>query len=118
MAGGIGSEYAIKYDLEDQLLYIVLPPGEGEPEDLDIEDREDLGSQDLPVGVEIVQIIFPDGYSESRGFVYSTFDAYGNSGSHIVVLQNEEEEKIAVIFNAILGVVDYGPGEGASFPEY
>ena len=118
MSGGTGEEHAVRYDLEDQLVTIILPPGEDEPLDLDLDEREDMGPQDLPGGVKIVKVLYPDGYSDDRGYAYCTFDAYGNDGSHIVVLENEEEAQIAVIFNAILGVVDYGPGESAAFPEY
>jgi hypothetical protein len=45
------------------------------------------------------------------------FDPHGNDGSHIVILANEEETKISVKFSALIGAVDFFPGE-AEFEDF
>ena len=60
---------------------------------------------------------FPNGSSEETGIVDVIFDAYGNQGSHIIVLQNEEETKMSVKFSALIGVVDYFSDE-AEFEDF
>jgi preprotein translocase subunit SecA len=45
-------------------------------------------------------------------------DEYGTTGSHIAVVRNEEDTTIAVYFEAIIGSIQYMPGEDAEFPRW
>lgn len=118
MAGGNGEEYVLRYDLDENIYWVALPPDPEEDDpDLDIDERETLEKMGLPDHIEIVEIRFPNGSSEETGIVDVIFDAYGNQGSHIVVLQNEEETKMSVKFSALIGVVDYFADE-AEFEDF
>ncbi len=118
LGGGVGREYVLRYRLEDNTVEILLPPGPDEDPDLDFDQRESLGAEFLPDGVEISRIIHPDGNRDEYGTVDLILDKYGSSGSHIAILTNEEEQSIGVYFQAILGTTDYIPGNEAEFPQW
>lgn len=110
--------HGLYYNLEDGYFEIIQPPGEEDDPDQRIEDRPRLAPTFLPDFVKIERILLPDGGGESGGEVFIEFDIYGNEGSHIVWLKNEDEDSIlAVSFNALLGVVDYH-AEEIEFPEF
>ena len=118
LGGGVGREYVLRYRLADSTVEILLPPPPDEDPDLDFDQREGLGPETLPDGIEISQIIHPDGNRDDYGTVDFVLDKYGSSGSHIAVLTNEDDESIGVYFQAILGTTDYVPGKDAAFPQW
>ncbi|OUU20054.1 MAG: hypothetical protein CBC13_11220 [Planctomycetia bacterium TMED53] len=118
LGGGVGREYVLRYRLEDSTVEILLPPEPDEDPDLDFDQRESLGAEVLPDGVEITGIIHPDGSRDEYGTVDLVLDKYGSSGSHIAILSNEDEQSIGVYFQAILGTTDYIPGDDAEFPQW
>jgi len=118
MAGGTGEEYVLRYDLDEQQYWIALPPDpEEDPPDLDIDERETLTKMGLPDHIQIVEVRYPNGANQSQGIADVRFDAYGNSGSHIVVFENEEKTRMSVKYSALIGVVDFFPGE-ARFEDF
>jgi len=117
MAGGQGQEHYLRYDLGDQRYWVVLPPGPDEDPELDLDERDTLPPSWLETGCEIVEILFPDGSSEDNGIVDVRLDPYGNEGSHIVVIRNEEGTILSVKFSALVGSVDYHSQE-IQFEEY
>ncbi|MEE2890104.1 MAG: prepilin-type N-terminal cleavage/methylation domain-containing protein, partial [Planctomycetota bacterium] len=118
LGGGLGEEYVVRYDLDENTITIILPPAEDEDPDLDIDLREDLGAEMMPIGIEIHRILHADGNNDQFGIVDIVLDEYGSSGTHIAILTNEIEESIAVSFQAILGTVDYLPGADAEIPQW
>ncbi|MGE4601304.1 MAG: prepilin-type N-terminal cleavage/methylation domain-containing protein [Planctomycetota bacterium] len=118
LGGGLGKEYVVRYNLDENTITIILPPGDDEDPDLDIDSREDLGAESLPIGIEIDRILHADGDKDEFGIVDIILDEYGSSGTHIAVLTNENEASIAVSFRAILGTVEYLPGADAEIPRW
>ena len=118
LGGGVGEEYVIQYDLAQNSFTIVLPPQEDEDPELEIDMRQTMGILTLPDGIEISKIMHPDGGSDAYGIVDITLDEYGTTGSHIVILTNENNQSIAVHFEAIIGSIQYKPGDEAEFPRW
>jgi len=118
LGGGVGDEYVLRYDLGESTFSIILPPGIDEDPDLDVDMRETMGVQTLPEGIVISKILHPDGMSDEYGIVDIVLDEYGTTGSHIAVVRNEEDTTIAVYFEAIIGSIQYMPGEDAEFPRW
>lgn len=117
LSGGTGEEYVLRYDLENQLYWIILPPGPDEDPLLDPDERDTLSKFVVEEGILIEELRFPDGSDDSSGIVDVTFDRYGNEGSHIVVLKNEDEKYLSIKFSALIGAIDYFP-EPIEFEEY
>lgn len=107
LAVGAEEEYALRYDLDAGNFWVVLPPGPEDDPDIDIDEREPLEKRDLPDRIRIVEVRFPGGANIDSGVADVYFDAFGNQGSHIILLENEDEVRISVKFNALIGVVDY-----------
>ena len=103
---------------KENTITIILPPAEDEDPDLDIDLREDLGAEMMPIGIEIDRILHADGGNDQFGIIDIVLDEYGSNGTHIAILTNEIEESIAVSFQAILGTVDYLPGADAEIPQW
>ncbi|MEC9477410.1 MAG: prepilin-type N-terminal cleavage/methylation domain-containing protein [Planctomycetota bacterium] len=118
MGGGLGAEYVVRYDLDEHSITVILPPGEEDDPELDIDQRETLGEEFLPKGVEIDRILHPNGGNDDFGLIDIILDEYGSTGTHIAILSNEVEESIAVSFQAILGTIDYLPGADAEIPQW
>lgn len=108
----------LRYDLGESTFSIILPPGIDEDPDLDVDMRETMGVQTLPKGIVISKILHPNGMSDEYGIVDIVLDEYGTTGSHIAVVRNEEDTTIAVYFEAIIGSIQYMPGEDAEFPRW
>ena len=104
--------YAIRYTLErDEHSYgLVLPEDE-------YGRAEALPPRALPKGVRIKEIILPDNHRTTLGEVEVPFSPTGESGAHIVVLENEREELLSVKFQPLLGSATFEVGE-AEFKEY
>jgi prepilin-type N-terminal cleavage/methylation domain-containing protein len=118
LGGGVGGEYVIQYDLSQNTFTIVFPPQEDEDPDLDIDSRQTMGTMTVPDGIEIRRIMHPDGGSEESGVVDIMLDEYGTTGSHNLLLTNEENNSIAVYFEAIIGSIQYMPEDEAEFPQW
>lgn len=117
LSGGTGEAHGIYYNLSEQYYEIFEPPLEEDDPELPFSERPRLTPSFLPDGVRIIRVVFPDGRYESSDEVFVLLDPFGNEGSHILWIQNEEERTISVTFNAMLGVVDFHDGE-AEFPEF
>jgi prepilin-type N-terminal cleavage/methylation domain-containing protein len=114
-----GKTFSIVYDLDQQEYWILMPQqlnNEGNPTS---EEREILsGIAEKPLkGVKIESVILPDNEQVTSGQVTIDVEQHGSTGSHIVCLINEEEEKLSVKFNALLGLVSFYNGE-VKFTEY
>ncbi len=116
----IGKTFSIVYDLEEQQYWILMPQEldeYGEPTD---NEREIAGrKRDLPAGVEIVEVVSADNDSHKGAEVQFDFSPFGNTGSHVVVVQYGEEEdmRIWVRINALLGFTTFHYEE-VGFVEY
>lgn len=118
LGGGMGQEYVVRYDLDENSIAIILPPGEEDDPELDIDQRESLGAEYLPKGIEIDRILHSDGSNDDYGLIDIILDEYGSSGTHIAILTNEEKETIAVSFQAILGTIEYLAGSNVEIPQW
>jgi prepilin-type N-terminal cleavage/methylation domain-containing protein len=114
-----GKTFSVVYDLDEQNYWILMPQQldtEGNPTG---EEREILGgrAEEALKGVKIEAVILPDNEEIRGGQVTIDIGQYGSTGSHIVCLANEEDEKISIKFNALLGVVNFYHRE-VQFTEY
>ena len=107
MASGTSEEHVLRYDLDRQRYWVILPPGPEEDPELDVDERDTMPEAWLESAIEIVEIRFPDGGGENAGIIDVTFDPYGNEGSHVIILRNEEEMVLSVKFSALVGAIDY-----------
>ncbi|MFH1423004.1 MAG: prepilin-type N-terminal cleavage/methylation domain-containing protein [Planctomycetota bacterium] len=111
--------FSIVYNLDNQEYWILLPQlldETGNPID---EEREILGGKaEKPLkGVKITSVILPNNEEIQYGQVTIDVTPYGNTGSHIIYLENEDEELLSVKFNALLGTVTFYYRE-ISFTDY
>ncbi|MBN1420838.1 MAG: prepilin-type N-terminal cleavage/methylation domain-containing protein [Planctomycetes bacterium] len=113
-----GKPYALHYDINERRFWMIWPPKPEDP-DAPLEYRPKAPAVDLPTGVDIQEIVFPDGTSVTIGAVDIIFDQLGTEGSHIVVISNEARGggTMSVKFNAVTGIIDFHPGV-ARFEEY
>ena len=104
--------YGIRYELEgDSATYrIVLPLDE-------LGDRQALARRTLPDGVLIKSIVLPNNERVTLGEVEIDFSPTGESGDHIVILQNENEQVLSVRFASLMGMATFSEGEG-EFEEF
>jgi len=115
-----GETYSIVYELDKKQYWILLPVKMDEYGQPSEEDREPVRPPRLlPSGVKIVDIITSDNESHADGEVQIDFSPFGNTGSHIVLLQYEDKEelKIWVRTNALLGFTTFHYNE-MLFAEY
>ena len=115
-----GKTYSLVYDLDNQRYWILMPENldeYGEP--LDDEREPVIPKKTLPTGVTIAEIITADDNSHSSGEIQLDLSPFGNTGSHIVVVQykDEEEMRIWVRTNALLGFTTFHYDE-VGFVEY
>ncbi len=111
MSAGTDLEHVLRYDLDEQLYWRILPPGEDDDPELDVDDRPTDEKFWLEEGIRIKEIRFPDGSTETNGIIDVYFDGFGNQGSHIVIVENELEKVLSVKFSALIGSVDFSPEE-------
>jgi prepilin-type N-terminal cleavage/methylation domain-containing protein len=105
-----GETYSIVYDLDRMQYWVLLPVKLDEYGQPSEEDREPIRPpRVLPSGVRIVDVITSDNENHSDGEVQIDFSPFGNTGSHIVLLQYEEKEElnIWVRTNAFLGFTTF-----------
>jgi len=105
-----GETYSIVYDLDRMQYWVLLPVKLDEYGQPSEEEREPIRPpRVLPNGVRIVNVITSDNESHDDGEVQIDFSPFGNTGSHIVLLQYEENEKlnIWVRANAFLGFTTF-----------
>ncbi|MAW78001.1 MAG: hypothetical protein CMJ95_11540 [Planctomycetes bacterium] len=118
LGGGLGLEYVVRYDLDENTIDIIRPPGEEDDPEMDIDQRERLGAESLPKGIEIERILHADGTNDDFGLVDIVLDEYGSTGTHIAILTNEMEQSISVSFQAILGTIEYLSGADVEIPQW
>jgi prepilin-type N-terminal cleavage/methylation domain-containing protein len=115
-----GKTYSLVYDINNNRYWMLLPQEfdeYGEP----IDDKREpvLPKRSLPRGVIIVEIITPDDASHTSGELQFDLSPFGNTGSHIIVVQYRDDEKmrIWVRANALLGFTTFHYEE-TGFIEY
>ena len=108
----------VRYDLDENTIDIIRPPGEEDDPEMDIDQRERLGAESLPKGIEIERILHADGTNDDFGLVDIVLDEYGSTGTHIAILTNEMEQSISVSFQAILGTIEYLSGADVEIPQW
>lgn len=107
MASATGKTFAMHYDLERRKFWMIMPPEPEDDPEMDIEERPRGTVIELPTGVKFQEILLPDGSGIASGELDVVLDGLGSEGSHIIYLQNEDDQMISVKFNALLGYVDY-----------
>jgi prepilin-type N-terminal cleavage/methylation domain-containing protein len=93
---------------------VIPPPPEDNPYQAP-EDRELLSKQEIPQGVRIGRVILGGNQSVDRGTLNILFSPMGNSGSHIVVLEDDGGRILSVKLNAITGLIDFVEGPPVEF---
>jgi len=112
--------YSIVYDIDEQEYWILLPEEVNSFGELTEEERKIvLPKRRLPRGVKLVEVIMADNETNTSGQVQFDFSPFGNTGSHITVVQygDEEEMRIWIKTNALLGFTTFH-SEELSFQEY
>jgi type II secretory pathway pseudopilin PulG len=101
-----GKTYSLVYDLDNQQYWILLPQELDEYGEPATDEREPVLPKRIPTkGVKIVEIITADDESHTSGQIQLDLSPFGNTGSHIVVVQyrDQEDMRIWVRTNALLG---------------
>lgn len=115
-----GETFSVVYDLDEQEYGVLLPMQYDEWGEPETDERQPvLPRRRLPRSVRIVEVILPDNQSHGDGQVQCDFSPFGNSGSHAVVVQYDEDEemRIWVKTNALLGFTTFHYSE-VRFAEY
>ena len=92
-------------DAEPRPYYQIIAPGEYQ--DQPLEERPLLSKQELPPGVFFRHILLASNQAIDVGTWDILFSPNGNTGSHIVVFDGEEERVQSLKFNAITGLIDF-----------
>lgn len=92
-------------DPEPRPYYQVIAPGEYQ--DQPLEERPLLSKQVLPPGVRFRHLLLAGNQAIDTGTWDILFSPTGNTGSHIVVLEGDEERVQALRFSAITGLIDF-----------
>ncbi len=92
-------------DAEPRPYYQIIAPGEYQ--DQPLEERPLLSKQELPPGVDFRHILLASNQAIDVGTWDILFSPNGNTGSHIVVLDGDEERVQSLKFNAITGLIDF-----------
>ena len=105
-----GKTYSLVYDLDNQRYWILMPEKLDEfGEPLDDEREPVVPKKILPKGIRIEEIITADDTNHSSGEMQFDLSPFGNTGSHVVVVQYQEEDdmRIWVRTNALLGFTTF-----------
>jgi prepilin-type N-terminal cleavage/methylation domain-containing protein len=98
--------------------YQIIPPAPDDDPDQPVENREYLSKQYLPTGVHIARVLLAGNQVVDRGAINVLFSPMGNSGSHIVVLEDDANRGLSLKLNAITGGIDFIEGAGATFQHF
>lgn len=111
-----GRTLYITYDLNNHAYWFFVPVVLTETGAVSIP-AEDLMPNAMPENVKIKRLKFPDGSVYSSGVHSVEFNALRTEGTHVVVLENEQEKQISVKVNAYSGIVSFFEEE-IEFHEY
>ncbi len=100
-------------DAEPRPYYQIIAPGEYQ--DQPLEERPLLSKQELPPGVVLRHIVLASNQIIDVGTWDILFSPNGNTGSHIVELEGDEERVLSLKFNAITGLIDFYNTPGIMF---
>ncbi len=92
-------------DPEPRPYYQVIAPGEYQ--DQPLEERPLLTKQVLPTGVRFRHVLLASNQAIDAGAWDILLSPTGNTGSHIVVLEGDEERVQTLKFSAITGLIDF-----------
>lgn len=115
-----GETYSLVYNMDEHQYWVLLPVKLDEYGQPTEEEREPvLPARIPPRGVKIAEVTTSDNESHSGGEIQVDFSPFGNTGSHIVLLQYEDDEKqkIWVRVNSLLGFTTFHYNE-IFFAEY
>jgi len=112
--------FSIVYDLDENLYYILLPAEQDEDGYIE-EERQMAGGvpTEFRHGVHLVSVLLPDGEEITSGKVQVDISPYGDTGSHIVVLQHEDDDErlLYLYMDSYLGTTKFSTEELSFFPE-
>lgn len=92
-------------DAEPRPYYQVIAPGEYA--DQPLEERPLLSRKELPTGVRFRHVLLASNQAVDVGTWDILFSPSGNTGSHIVLLEGEDDRVQALKFNAVTGLIDF-----------
>ena len=103
---------------KDRPYYQIIPPPPDDFPEQPIEDRELLTKQYLPEGVQIAKVILAGNQIVDRGSINVLFSPMGNAGSHIVVLEGQNDRFVSLKLNSITGSIDFIEGSNVTFQHF
>ena len=92
-------------DAEPPPFYQIIAPAEYPHQPMD--ERPRMSKKELPANVRFRHLLLSSNQSIEGGSWDVLFSPSGNTGSHIVVLDGEEERVQSLKFNAITGLIDF-----------
>ncbi len=92
-------------DAEPPPFYQVIAPAEYPHQPMD--ERPRMSKKELPANVRFRHLLLSSNQSIEGGSWDVLFSPSGNTGSHIVALEGEEERVKYLKFNAITGLIDF-----------
>jgi prepilin-type N-terminal cleavage/methylation domain-containing protein len=117
----MGVHYVITpgtHDEGDSSYYQAIPPAPEDYPEQPVADRKLLPPERLPTGVKIQKVILAGNQVVDRGYINVLFSPMGNSGSHIVVFENNEGMILSMKMSCITGVIDVVEGAEQAFENF
>jgi len=96
---------------------IIAPPPDDFP-DQPLDERELLDRHALPKAVHFREIVLAGNQTIDDGTIDVLFSPMGNAGSHIVVLEGEDDRVMSIKMNCITGLIDFIETGNAEFRHF
>jgi len=105
-------------DNPDKAYYQLIPPPPDDYPDQPLAMRELGVKHELPDRVRIARVLLAGNQVVDRGSVSVLFSPMGNAGSHITILEGENERFLAVKVNCITGSIEFIESADVAFQHF
>lgn len=103
---------------DDRPYYQVIPPAPDDDPHQPVEERQLQSKKALPPGVVFARVVLSDSRTFDRDTVDVFFSPTGNVGSHIVILEGQNDRVVSLKFNCITGILEFSESADAAFEHF
>lgn len=114
----MGIHYNLTPRTDEEPYYQIIPAAPADYPNQPIEERQFLPKEPIEVGIRIARVLLADNHAVESGTINVLFSPMGNSGSHIVVFEDDAGRILSLKMNAISGMIDFVEGEEARFQHF
>ena len=114
----MGMRYVLEPTLRDLPYYQVVPPAPDDNPHQAIEDRELRTPTEFEYGVRITRVLFSGNDAIDGGECIVLFSPNGNTGSHIVMLEDASGRKASLKFNCMTGIMEFAETDELRFAHF